>query len=217
MRRRLAASLFPLIVLALAGCARFTPPWESRQVYRNPISVRNIDRDCLWDHLVDVVDDYFQIENEDRVRLEGDVLTVGRIETFPQVGATLLQPFANDSADLYQKVESTLQSIRRRAVIQVEPAGDGYFIDVAVYKELEDVLRPNFATAGSATLRHDTSNQHFIEPVSSQAASPGWIPVGRDPALEQRIIARVLERVGQLSEPAGPSWFSKLPIDRWGG
>ena len=46
----------------------------------------------------------------------GSTLTEGRIDTFPKPGATLLEPWDHDSADSYERLESTLQSIRRYAV-----------------------------------------------------------------------------------------------------
>ena len=41
--------------------------------------------------------------------------------------------------------------MRRRAVVRVIPAQGGHWVDVAVFKELEDVVKPEHATAGAAT------------------------------------------------------------------
>src|SRR5688572_32207595 len=71
----------------------------------NPIVVPVTDRDVAWDNIVDVVDDYFKIEREDRVQLIGDILNEGQIETFPQTGATLLEPWRPDSANAYERLE----------------------------------------------------------------------------------------------------------------
>ena len=51
------------------------------------------DREFLWNQLVDTIDNYFQIEREERVRLVGGVLTEGQIETFPLPGATIFEPW----------------------------------------------------------------------------------------------------------------------------
>ena len=98
-----------------------------------------IDRDVFWDQLVVVVDRYFDIEREDRVRLVDNMLTLGRIDTVPEAGATLLEPWRHDSVNFYERLESTYQTIRRRALVQVVPTENGYLVDVAVYKELEDL------------------------------------------------------------------------------
>ncbi|MEX2118284.1 MAG: hypothetical protein WD847_01635 [Pirellulales bacterium] len=205
-RTRIAAgpSMLPaLLALAVSasGCAMFEPVPEA-VVFENPVLVPTMNHDFMWDQLVDVVDDYFEIDREQRVRLEDGILTVGRIDTFPTVGATLLEPFRGDSANPYERLESTLQSIRRRAVVQVIPEEAGFRVDVAVYKELEDVPRPEYATAPAATLRHDTSQLHTRQPVSDQPVNLGWIPQGRDLALEQKIIRQLLARSGGLP-PAG--------------
>lgn len=171
--------------------------------YPNPIVLPACDRNFMWDKVVDVVDDYFQVDREDRVRLEGDVLTVGRIDTHPQTGATLFEPFREDSATFYEKLESTFQSTRRRAQLIVEPTDAGYRIEVLVFKELEDVPRPENSTVGLAMTRHDTSNKHFVAPVAGQPAMAGWIPKGRDHALEQQILGKL---VFLLAKPAPPGW-----------
>ena len=94
----------------------------------------------VFDGVADVISQYFRIEHEEPVRLLFNTLTEGRIDTFPQPGATLLEPWYHDSADSYERLESTLQSIRRYAVVKVIPAQNGgFWIDVAVYKELENM------------------------------------------------------------------------------
>lgn len=199
--------LLPLVFVA--GCVAPRPG----QFVQNPVQLPGRDRDFTWDQIVDVVDDYFEIEREDRVRLEGDVLTVGRIDTLPIAGATFFDPMRGDSANTYERLESTLQSIRRRALIQVVPNENGYLVDVAVYKELEDVPRPEFATAGAATLRHDSSRDRYTRPVGGQPTTLGWIPLGRDPALEQRILAKIQVRLGAAPAFQAPIFFGqKAPL-----
>ena len=67
----------------------------------------------------------------------------------------------------------------------------------AVFKELEDVVRPEQATAGAATFRYDSSLVGIINPITGQQITKGWIPQGRDTALEQYMIAHLLSRCGQ--------------------
>jgi hypothetical protein len=181
----------------------------SQAALPNPIVVPVTDRDVAWDNIVDVVDDYFKIEREDRVQLIGDVLNEGQIETFPQTGATLFEPWRGDSANAYERLESTLQSIRRKAMVRVIPDASGYVVDVAVFKELEDVERPMYATTGAAVFRHDNSLDRNTEaepslarqvgdqvrPVANPRPTTGWIGIGRDAALEHELLARIHERL----------------------
>jgi len=163
----------------------------------NPLHVRVTNQDWAWEQIVDVMDDYFRIEREYRVQLIGNVLTEGRIDTFPQVGATWPEAHRPDSVGWENRWESTFQTIRRRAVMRVIPAQDGYLVDVAVYKELEDLPRPENSTAG-ATFRNDNSlPSRLSEEVSRTRFSKNWIPQGRDPLAEQHILAEIQARLTQ--------------------
>ena len=82
------------LLAALSGCATVGPP---PMVYQNPVLAPPIDRDVFWDQLVAVVDNYFDIEREDRVRLVNNMPTLGRIDTVLLNLATLLEPYAQDS------------------------------------------------------------------------------------------------------------------------
>jgi len=187
----------------VSGCAPIVPgpgPGAPMPVcYDNPTVVPHGDPFFVWEQVVDVVEDYFPIEREEPVRLYGDTLTEGRIDTFPTVSRTLLEPWRRDVEGRQQVLESTLQSMRRRAVVRVVPGEPGYFVEVAVYKELEDVDRPEHATSGASTFRYDTTLSRVVNPIGEQAATDGWIPKGRDPQLEQQILADIQARWG-----AGP-------------
>lgn len=160
------------------------------------IHVPVVDRDWAWERIVDTVDDYFRVEQERQVQLVGHVLTEGRIDTFPQIGATVVEPHRWDSVGRYNRWESTFQTIRRRATIRVIPDQTGYLIDVTVEKELEDLPQPENATAGVAVFRNDGSlPSSREEAVSRTRLSPYWIRLGRDVALEQQLLADIQARL----------------------
>ncbi len=165
--------------------------------YDNPVLLGVADHHLAWEAVVDVVDDYFAIKREEPVRPIGNTMTEGRLDTFGKVGATIFEPWLQDSANGRERIESTLQSIRRRAVVRVIPAEHGYWVDVAVFKELEDVVQPERSTAGAATFRYDDTLTRVASAVDEQAVNEGWIPQGRDTALEQRIIAQLQARCPQ--------------------
>jgi len=176
----------------------------------NPIFVPVSDHEFVWNQVVDTIDDYFQIEREERVRIVGGVITEGRIETVPRSGATFFEPWRQDSTKGYEKLHATLQSIRRRASVRVMPVASGYSIEVSVFKELEDVDRPEHSTVGQSTVRHDGS---LVRGEDSQKDSPvtlGWIALGRDPTLEQEILANIQSRLAVQTpfEPASGNALS---------
>jgi hypothetical protein len=198
-----------LLLAVASGCAPM-PPWSEPLAppvavfHDNPMLLPMADPGQAWETVVDVVDDYFKVEREEPVRLVGDALTEGRLDTYPQVAATILEPWHSDSVGTEASIESTLQSMRRQAVVRVVPAEGGYWVDVAVFKELEDVRRPEHATAGAATFRYDGTLTRVVSPVGEQEINAGWIPQGRDTALEQRILDHLLARCGQLGAPVFP-------------
>jgi len=206
MRSLLATGL---ILAVVSGCAP-GPYWAAPPsgpmpvLYDNPVLLPVADHKFAWEAVVDVTDDYFKIEREEPVRLVGDVLTAGRLDTFPTGGATLLEPWRGDSVGRYERIESTLQSMRRRAEVRVSPVAGGYEVEVVVWKELEDVVQPEHATAGAATFRYDDTLTRVVNPVAGQEVNCGWIPQGRDAALEQRILGELMARCGRLPVRALP-------------
>jgi len=199
LRQAIAAILLALI--GCTGCARFRMPTGpdlglgAPPAIENPMFVPALEREFLWTQAVDAVDDYFRIEREERVRLIGGVLTEGRIDTFPITGSTVFEPWRRDSTPGYEKIHATLQSIRRRGTIRIIPTEGGYLLDVAVQKELEDLDKPEHATAGGATLRHDGSIVRQEGASGRYSVTLGWIPLGRDVTLEQRILADLRARL----------------------
>lgn len=211
MRNMLAAML---MAFGLSGCtapAWSPPPPEmipietTGAIYPNPVMISITDPQCAWEAVVDVIDDYFKIEHEEPVRQVGGTLIEGRIDTFAQVSPTLLEPWRRDTAGEYERVENTLQTMRRRAVVRVLPAEGGYWVDVAVFKELEDCPRPDQASAGGATFRYDSSFTRVVNPATGEQIPQGWIPQGRDPVLEQRIIGHIISNCSELGNSMQPN------------
>ncbi|MGQ9504470.1 MAG: hypothetical protein ACUVQG_08300 [Thermogutta sp.] len=198
-----------LVVVLPLGCFRnllWTPSPVLTCYYPNPIFVRAKSPEVLWENLVDIIDDDFEIEKEEPVREFQTVLTSGRIETRPKIGATIFEPWHRDSPDRYARWEATLQSVRRWAEVRVEPRDGGYWLTVLVFKELEDVNQPLAATTSSATFRNDSSLTRVVSPIGEQQVNAGWIPTGRDTVLEQRLIEQIASRFGVAlpSQPAPP-------------
>lgn len=164
-------------------------------VLPNPLSVAISDREFFWNQLVDTVDDYFDIRTEQQIHLFGNVQTEGIIETVPITGATAFEPWRWDSTPGFERWHSTLQSVRRRAKVRVQPQGGTYLVAVIVEKALEDVDRPAQGTPGSAVPRHDGSLLRLQDQVGRQSKTLGWIPMGRDLALEQEILRELNARL----------------------
>lgn len=229
MRLPMLPSRAPLLIgiLLLAGCSwhpgLFSWPGSSltspvtQPALANPMLVPMANRELIWDQLVDTIDNYFVIAREERVRAVGEVLTPGWIETRPQLGSTHMEPWRRDSTPGFERLHATFQTVRRKAHIDMTPANGGFLVQVVVTKELEDVDRPQHSTVGGATRRHDGSIVRIQAPPVSGPIHLGWIPQGRDVALEQRILWEIRDRLrddgweDEIIPPPGarPGFFEK--------
>lgn len=178
-----------LLLLFLAAGCRSTPPKID-----NPVTVANANYDAVWEKTVQVVDKYFDIAYESRYD--------GRLETLPQSAAMLFEPWRPDSADCYERLEASLQTIRRRAFVLVQPAPSGGFnVTVEVYKELEDLDRPVFTTFAGGTFIPAIQAVREGLVVSAIKPTDGWISLGRDVKLEGIIASEIQGTV----DAGGPS------------
>ena len=200
-----------LMLWSAAGCIS-NRPWDPAAppvpiFSDNPALIPLGDPGRVWEAVVAVVETHFKIKEEEPVRVFGSTLTEGRLETYPEVGSTVLEPWRHDSADAYEKLESTLQSIRRYARVRVSPVCSaasslsGIKVEVTVFKELEDVARPAHASAGSATFQPESSLVRVVGPAGEEEVHKNWIALGRDQALEQRILMELQDRLGVANQP----------------
>ena len=182
IRLRIAGVALGVLGLLSVGCA--TVP-GLRAVSDNPLVVPTGDFETVWKATVISVDEYFDIASERRDQR--------KIVTQPKTGATLFEPWEGDSVGFHERLESSLQSIRRIAFINVDPApnGQGWAIRVEVYKELEDLLQPDRQSIGRAVFNNIQTVNRSREVVGPVQIPPYWIPRGRDTKLEQAIIAKI--------------------------
>ncbi len=174
----------------LAGCAGMTSfrmagvtPVQAA----NPLFVATTNEDYLWERMIETLEDFqFPIAREDRQQRE--------IATEFKVGASLFEPWHADSVGLANRLEGTLQSVRRQVVVTIMPSEQqaGYLVNVVAYKQFEDLQGVAANSAGAATFLESDPLDRDLNQVVGQSAPSGWMSAGRDYALEQSI-------VGQLS------------------
>jgi hypothetical protein len=179
------------------GCNSGPSGWRAPSVTRiftptplaaNPLVVPSTDFEVLWNKTIAVVDKYFDIESENRL--------ARTIKTQPQMGATIIEPWALDSVTLEDRFESSLQTIRRVAIIHIDPAPTGGFlVKVEVDKFLEDMAKPVTQPAGRAAFTNDFPVNRIREIVGPVPAPLGWIKKDRDRNLEQAILAGIRDEL----------------------
>lgn len=173
------------ISMILAGCA--SPP--TTMVPPSPIYVPSANQTVVWERVVDVLHEYhFEIAREDRQD--------GLIETQYKVGAGIQEPWHHDAVGWENKLEGTLQSIRRRVIVRLTPDEGGYLVSIEAFKELEDLDGLAANSAGGATFQEATPLQRNLNLVVGQSAPSGWLPVGRDPMLEHDMMKRLHQALG---------------------
>jgi hypothetical protein len=207
MRRDIltAAALFgPLAVFGAGGCV-------GRPLTENPVFIRSelptgpcpnpnvlagspAEYSALFETALSVVDDYFEIMEANRIGV------VGVIKSHPKIAPGLDQILKPGSPDGAERLLATLQTIRYRCEVTIQPAfvdagqpgiPAGFMVNVIVYKELEDLERPIAATAGAAAFRSDNSVDRQFEVVDPTVIETTWIPKGRETYLEQEILKRI--------------------------
>ncbi len=176
-------------------------PLNKQTQLSNPITVSTSDSEFLWNQVVDTVEDYFRIKSEQRAARDALQWVEGRLETYPEIGATLLEPWRKDTAYGYQRLQSTLQTMRRTCFVRVIPVEQGFSVGVEVLKELEDVNRSQYSSEGSAIARHDDSIVRVDPALAGQPITLGWIRQENDTELEQRILREILGRSTNVSPP----------------
>ncbi len=170
----------------------------------NPLFVETTDPYALWDAVVDVIDNYYVIESEIPVRVyerqdtDGrsyQYRTEGRLETEPSIVGGVLEPWRKNGHECGSRWEATFQTMRTSAVVRVVPEGEGFFVYLSVFQEIEDLPRPLGSTVGYHQQFNDDVSQ-LTQPVGEYAQSRGWIPRGRDEELERTIMRELAWRVG---------------------
>jgi len=201
------------IVVLISGCGQFQKlpsttlsipsiPLGPQTRLANPIDVNTQDSEFLWNQIVDTVDDYFpRTKSEQRPTRDNLQWFEGRLETFPEVGATYFEPWRKDALEGYQRLQSTLQTMRRTASIRVLPTDVGFSVGVEVIKEIEDVDRSQYSSEGAAVARQDGGIVRVDPGLLGNPITIGWIRQENDTELEQRILREILGRVSNVRPP----------------
>ncbi len=204
---------FAAVILLFGGCAQIgnlpqttlsipSISLNAQTRVANPINVNTQDAEFLWNQIVDTVEDYFtRIKTEERPTRDELQWFDGKLETYPEIGATYFEPWRKDASEGYQRWQSTLQTMRRTAIIRIVPINEGFSIGVEVIKEIEDVDRSQYSSEGSAVARHDGSVVRADSGLVGQPVTLGWIRQENDTDLEQRILREILGRVSNVSPP----------------
>jgi hypothetical protein len=184
-----------LVLAAAVGCASGPAPYNPMAVrnngglvaHENPLFVpQGPDEDgyrLVFDKTFDILHEYFEIASADRFS--------GEIRLVPLVSAGYFDGPRFGWYNNYELLESTFQTVRRRGRALITPADNGgYYIEIEILKELEDLPQPVHASGVSTfILQSPTERQYDV--VDATFGQRGWIPLGHDCALEAVILNRL--------------------------
>ena len=170
-------------ILLCVGC--LSSPPSAPNGGSSTIQVSADYRDSLWERAVVVLHrNHFQVARESKLE--------GVIETEYRGGSNILEPWHPDSVGLENKLESTLQTIRRRVIISMQSDGTGMMtVGVRADKEIEDLpgLAANYE--GGATFQESQPLTRDLDQVVGQTGPSRWLSTGRDPLLERQILGQI--------------------------
>jgi hypothetical protein len=196
MRRRLLTAWAGVFGLWAGGCVSSRPLLENPVLLHqappscadNPVYVELPRDKCgyakVFEKTLDVLGEYFVVATANRYE--------GRIVTHPRIAPGFEQFFKAGSPSCDERLLATLQTIRHHAIVKIAAAEDGgFWVDLKVYKELEDLATPIRSTAGAAIFRSEPTIERQYEVVEPVFTAPNWIPLGRDESLEQAILQKL--------------------------
>jgi hypothetical protein len=206
MRRTRPSLALGVLLATLAGCTSLEPMMREPPMVipagaayeedANPVYLPPLPYGRVFETLLHVLHDYdFEIAQSNRMD--------GRIECIPRTAPGLVQLFRPGSPDLYDRLLQTMQTYRHRVTIVVRTAANplrpdtcgGYFVEVIVRKELEDLVRPIRSSIGGAIFRTQNDVSRQFEVIDPTFFDSMWIFKGRDVPLEQELIRRIKSRL----------------------
>lgn len=189
MKNKLPIAIWALLsLLWLGGCAGPQPPqWRNEA-----IAVDQASFDQVWDACVDSLKDKgMVIDRQDR--------RFGIITTKPMVGKQFFEFWRNDAANSDDPMLSSMHTIRRTVNVRVTSQGPTRY-QVAVEAQAQRASLPG-GEVDSVVEAFELLDRQGVSPYprrrdyTKPKPKPEWVDLGREPALEQNILADISERL----------------------
>jgi len=121
----------------------------------------------------------------------------GIIRTKPLTGAQFFEFWRSDNVGPAQALEANLQTLRRSVELRLQPDGDQVRIDCHVHVQRLSLPANEVASVSQAYRMYSASTRTIqrLELEPEQQAGLAWIDLGEDPALAERILERILQRI----------------------
>ena len=183
-----------LAVFAVTGCHRAVRPTEPA-VQRVHL-VEEADMDRLWEAALHVLRDHrFPLDRVDR--------RSGSITTLPVTSQAFFEFWRHDVDTAYDLMEATLRTVRRSARVQVDRWEDAAEAELTVTVRQETFATPERQYNSSASsLRIFGDSLPGVRGERRLTREDDyWIDVGRDGAMERRLLEHIIRRAVLATEP----------------
>ncbi len=140
-------------------------------------------------------------------RLDATDARAGRITTYPEISPHFFEFWRTGRAAPRDAWESSVASIRHRAVIEIDRAPDGAGCRIVATVRKERLSTPERQMSNSAGAIHFLSTRLPTERTGrAVGADPArWIDLGRDPAMEDALRGEIARQVATSDDGAAPS------------
>lgn len=171
-------------LLLLSGCLSGPQPATGPHSV-NAVEIPAERVDLVWERALAVLhSNHFEVARESRIE--------GLIETHYRAGSGLFEPWHHDSIGYANRLESTIQSLRRKVTVLFQNSSPGIVtVSVLVEKEIEDVPGLAATYEGGATFSEAQPLERDLDQVVGQAGPSRWLPRGRDHALEVTLMRQL--------------------------
>jgi len=192
-------SVLTLSVLCLAaGCAG-TRHSDFQSTRSLTVVEPSEDADRLWNAIQDTLRAHrYSIDRVDRA--------AGVITTLPETSKHVLEFWRNDVATARDAWESTINPIRRWVEVTLA-GGEGAWSDLSIVVHKERFSSPDrqFNSTGAAYQFFGDSLPSTTGHYRVTVSDDRWLDLGRDPAMEDRLIRDIAKRCPEAETPAaGP-------------
>ncbi len=185
------AAMIPLAAV-LAGCE--APPAPETATVARVTAETPTESDLLWQSINDTLRDrLFDLDRIDR--------RAGVITTRPLTSPSWFEFWRPQPQAGFYAAEANIHTIQRRAAVHVEPAAEPASYDLSVEVERYRYRFEERQADHSAAAMRVFSGQAPLETGEFErpSVSASWIPLGRDAAAEQDLLAAILLRYGQTT------------------
>lgn len=188
MQSKLSCWAIAVLFLLSAGCRSRESVGGGESTVRLAAGDAAAD-DVLWNAVQDSIRDY-------RFRIDRVDSRAGVVTSLPETSKQLMEFWRNDAVTLYDMWESTINPIRRWIEVRVEKQPDQTERLVAVTVHKERLSSPdrqfNNSTAAYRYFGESLPSTTGITRLTPEYDR--WLSMGRDPALESRLVDRIIFR-----------------------